>query len=124
MHFALDYLSSVQIWRVLQADTELFQAVTMATFLLHGVHMMWRCRGILKYSLDSHAESPGSNLTIAAALLSFSKAIYPHCCSRPRCINGDPVGGDRLLCLNLSAPLSQAATPGKECSPGSGNCAL
>ena len=48
----------------------------------------WRCRGILQYSLDSHAESPGSNLTIAAALLSFSKAIYPHCCSRPRCING------------------------------------
>ena len=25
-------------------------------------------RGILEYSLDSHAESPGSNLTIAAAL--------------------------------------------------------
>ena len=60
---------------------------------------------ILEYSLDSHAESPGSNLTIAAALLSFSKAIYPHCCSRPRCINGDLVGGDRLLCLNLPAPL-------------------
>ena len=66
---------------------------------------MWRCRGILEYSLDSHAESPGSNLTIAAALLSFSKAIYPHCCSRPRCINGDPEGGDRLLCLNMPAPL-------------------
>ena len=33
------------------------------------------------------------HLTIAAALL-----------SRPRCINGDPVGGDRLLCLNLPAP--------------------
>ena len=80
---------------------------------------MWRCRGILEYSLDSHAESPGSNLIIAAALLSFSKAIYPHYCSRPRCINGDPVGCDRLLCLNLPAPLSQAAIPGKECSPGS-----
>ena len=46
----------------------------------------WRCHGILEYSLDSHAESPGSNLTIAATLLSFSKAIYPRCCSRPRCI--------------------------------------
>ena len=80
--------------------------------------------GILEYSLDSHTESPGSNLTIAAALLSFSKAIYPHCCSRSRCINGDPVGCDRLLCLNLPAPLSQAAIPGKECSLGSGNCAL
>ena len=79
--------------------------------------------GILEYSLDSHAERPGSNLTIAAALLSFSKAIYPHCCSRPRCINGHTVGGDRLLCLNLPAPLS-AAIPGKECSLGSGNCAL
>ena len=65
-----------------------------------------------------------SNLTIAAAPLSFSKAIYPHCCSRPRCIIGDPVGCDRLLCLNLPAPLSQAAIPGKECSLGSGNCAL
>ena len=41
-------------------------------------------------TLDSHAECPGSNLTIAAALLSFSKAIYPHCCSPPRCINGGP----------------------------------
>ena len=41
----------------------------------------WKCRGILECSLDSHAESPGSNLTIAAALLSFSKAIYHHCCS-------------------------------------------
>ena len=76
----------------------------------------WRCRGILEYSLDSHAESPGSNLTIAAALLSFSKAIYmyPHCCSRPRCINGDPVGGWQIIVLStyLPAPL-QAAIPGK-----------
>ena len=39
-------------------------------------------------------------------------------------VYGDPVGCDRLLCLNLPAPLSQAAIPGKECSPGSGNCAL
>ena len=45
-----------------------------------------------------------------------AKAIYPHCCSRPRCINGDPVGCDSLLCLNLPAPLSQAAIPGKDCS--------
>ena len=56
-------------------------------------------------SLVLSHESPGSNLTIAAALLSFSKAIYPHCCSRPRCIHGDPVWGDRLLWLNLPAPL-------------------
>ena len=26
---------------------------------------MWSCRGILEYSLDSHAESPVSILTIA-----------------------------------------------------------
>ena len=39
----------------------------------------------------------------------------------PRCINGDPVGCDRLLCLNLPAPSSEAAIPGKECSMGSGN---
>ena len=83
-----------------------------------------RCCGVLEYSLDSRAESPGSSLTIATALLSFSKAIYPHCCSRPRCINGDPVGCDRLLCLNLPVPLSQAAIQGKEYSQGSGNCAL
>ena len=82
----------------------------------------WRCCGVLEYSLDSHTESPGLNLTIAAALLSFSKAIYPHCCSRPRCINGDPVGCDRWLCLNLPAPLSQAAIPGKECSPEIMHC--
>ena len=83
---------------------------------------MWRCRGILEYSLDSHAEGPGSNLTIAAALLSFSKAIYPHCCSPPRCINGDPVGGDRLLFEFASAIIG--CYTGKECSQGSGNCAL
>ena len=28
-------------------------------------------------------------------LLSFSKTLYPHCCSQPRCINGDPVGCER-----------------------------
>ena len=49
-----------------------------------------RCCGVLEYSLDSRAEGPGSSLTIATALLSFSKAIYPHCCSRPRCINREP----------------------------------
>ena len=33
-----------------------------------------RCRGILEYSHDIHAESPGSNLSIAAALLSFKQS--------------------------------------------------
>merc|ERR1712002_394158 len=31
------------------------------------------------------------------ALLSFSKTIYPHCCSRPRSINGYLVGCERLF---------------------------
>ena len=57
-----------------------------------GQSVMWRCCGVLEYSLDSHAESPGSNLTMHRhAHMSFSKAIYPHC-SRPRCVNGDLVG--------------------------------
>ena len=38
-------LSSVKSWNVRQADTELFQAVvTMPTFVLHGVHMMYAWR--------------------------------------------------------------------------------
>ena len=35
---------------------------------------------------------PGSIPVRTSALLSFSKALYPHCCSPPRCINGYPVG--------------------------------
>merc|ERR1712002_1107436 len=31
------------------------------------------------------------------ALLSFSKTIYPHCCSRPRSGNGYLVGCERLF---------------------------
>merc|ERR1712002_261249 len=31
------------------------------------------------------------------ALLSFSKTIYPHCCSRPTSINGYLVGCERLF---------------------------
>ena len=30
-------LTSVQTWNVRQAETDLFQAVTMPTFVLHGV---------------------------------------------------------------------------------------
>ena len=35
---------------------------------------------------------PGSIPVRTSALLSFSKALYPHCCSPPRCINGYLVG--------------------------------
>ena len=34
---------------------------------------------------------PGSIPVNARHFLSFSKALYPHCCSPPRCINGYPV---------------------------------
>ena len=42
--FGVCVISSFQTWNVCQADTELFQVVTMPTFVLHGVHPMyvWR----------------------------------------------------------------------------------
>ena len=65
-------------------------------------YMLW-CIGVLFTRLSQW--EPGFKSHHRHALLSFSKAIYPHCCSPPRCINGDPVlGCDRWLCLNLRAP--------------------
>ena len=43
------------------------------------------------YSLNFYAESSDSN-TIITQYFYTSKTIYPHCCSRPRCLNGYPVG--------------------------------
>ena len=40
---------------------------------------------------------PGSIPVNAWHFLSFSKTLYPHCCSPPRCINGYPVGCERYL---------------------------
>ena len=85
--------------------------------------LLWRCCGIFtrlsswELGFESHHRH---------ALFSLSKAIYPHCCSRPRCIKGDPVECDGL-CLKLPAPLWQCGIGyfiGKECSSGSGKCAL
>ena len=36
--------------------------------------------------------------------LSFSKTLYPHCCSPPRCINGYPVGCERYLMWHVCTP--------------------
>ena len=51
-------------------------------------------------------------------MLSFSKTLFPHCCSPPRCINGYPVGCERYLSLDVACvrPWSSALP---ECSPGS-----
>ena len=39
-------------------------------------------------------------------LSSFSKTLYPHCCSRPRCINGDPAGCERYCgWIGMCAPV-------------------
>ena len=54
------------------------------------------------------------------ALLSFSKTIHPHRCSRPRSINGYLVGCERL-CECICQRHLFDRQPGKECSPGSGN---
>ena len=99
-HDSLD--AWISLWQFLQ--------INFVTF----VEVLW-CIGVFTWL--SRWE-PGFESQHRHALLSFSKAIYPHCCSRPRCINGDPVGCDRWLCLNLQAPLSQAAIPDKECSRG------
>ena len=47
---------------------------------------------ILDWTLDSESKGSGFDSRQCPALLSFSKALYSHCCSPPRCINGYPVG--------------------------------
>ena len=57
------------------------------------------------------------------ALLSFSKTLYPHCCSPPRCINGYPVRCEHYLSLDVACVRPYiGAWP--ECSPGSWEGAL
>ena len=55
-------------------------------------------------------------------LLSFSKTLYPHCCSWPRVINGDPVGCE-WYCgwVGMYVPVKWRRA---EWSPGSGGSAL
>ena len=53
------------------------------------------CGGAVVYWIEPltlNQRVPGSIPVRTSALLSFSKALYPHCCSPPRCINGYPVG--------------------------------
>ena len=45
----------------------------------------------------------GSIPVNAGHFLSFSKTLYPHCCSPPRCINGYPVGCERYLSLDVAS---------------------
>ena len=47
--------------------------------------------GILDWTLDYGSKVCGFDSCQCLALLSFSKMLYPHCCSPPRCINGYPV---------------------------------
>ena len=50
--------------------------------------------------------------------LSYSKTLYPHCCSPPRCINGYPVGSEHYFVLDVTCVRSwSGAWP--ECSLGS-----
>ena len=59
---------------------------------------LWRCRGILDWTLDSGSKGSGFRfLSMPGTFMSFSKTLYPHCCSPPRCINGYPVGCKHYL---------------------------
>ena len=56
------------------------------------------CGGAVVYWIEPltlNQRVAGSIPRQCPALLSFSKALYPHCCSPPRCINGYPVGCER-----------------------------
>ena len=86
-------------------------------------YTMWRCRGILEWTLDSGSKGSGFDSRQCLVLLSFSKTLYPHCCSPPRCINGYPVGCEGYV-VYMYLPERQYRQLGKECSLGSGNCAL
>ena len=63
------------------------------------------CGGAVVYwieplTLDQRV--PGSIPVNAWHFLSFSKILYSHCCSPPRCINGYPVGCERYLLLDVA----------------------
>ena len=50
---------------------------------------VWRCLGILQWTLNSGSKGCGFDSRQCLALfLSFSKTLYPHSCSPPICING------------------------------------
>ena len=60
-----------------------------------------------------------------AVYLSFSKTLTstPHCCFRPRCIDGYPLGCESYLSLNLAC-VRLPRGPWSKCSPGSWEGAL
>ena len=59
--------------------------------VLYNVEVLWYSGVTARLS----RWEPGFDSRCRPVLLSFSKTLYPHCCSRPRCINGDPVGCER-----------------------------
>ena len=92
--------------------------------LLKGwsLHVAWPCFNFCQ-STTLFALGCGFDSRQCPALLSFSKTLYPHCCSPPTCINGYLVGCKRYLSLDVACvcPWS-GAWP--ECSPGSSEGAL
>ena len=58
------------------------------SFCTNEVEVLWYI-GVFTWPGFIKPQSPGT--------LSFSKTIYPHCCSRPRYVNGDPVGCKRYV---------------------------
>ena len=65
------------------------------TLKIHKTRTTSCCGGAVVYWIEPltlNQRVPGSIPVRTSALLSFSKALYPHCCSPPRCINVYPVG--------------------------------
>ena len=92
---------------------------TQDVFALNNYLFEWRCP--LHWTLDSGSKGWGFDSHQCLALLSFSKTLYPHCCSPstwPRCINGYLVGCEWYLSLDVACvrPWSGACP---ECSPRS-----
>ena len=83
----------------------------------------WQCPGMLDWTLDSGSKGCGFDSRQCLAHLSFSKTLYPHCCSPPRCINVCPVGCERYFLLDIACVLSWSGAWPK-CSPGSWEGAL
>ena len=83
-----------------------------------------RCCGILEHSLKSQAESPGSNLTITIHFCPSARQFI-HIAALDQCVyKWGPGRMWQMIVFEFAALLSQAALLSKECSPGSGNCAL
>ena len=75
---------------------------------------------VINFASGEFRTTPGSIPVDAYHFLSFSKTLYPHCCSPPRCINGYPVGCESYCGINWHCGACNMAIDWLEYSSRSG----